>query len=68
MAELKTFLPGDTLVMKKNHACSKSAKSFLVMMAASDVKIKCVNCGREITVPRIKIEKSIKNVISQKEN
>ncbi|MBO4343544.1 MAG: DUF951 domain-containing protein [Clostridia bacterium] len=68
MAEIKTFLPGDTLVMKKNHACSKSAKSFLVIMAASDVKIKCANCGREIIVPRIKIEKSIKNVISQTEN
>ncbi len=51
--------------MKKNHACSKDAKSFFVVMAASDVKIKCENCGREVIVPRIKIEKSIKSVISK---
>jgi hypothetical protein len=65
MAENKKFSAGDTLIMKKNHACSKDAKSFFVVMAASDVKIKCENCGREVIVPRIKIEKSIKSVISK---
>lgn len=31
-----------------------------------DIKIKCILCGREVTVPRVKLEKSIKR-ISEKE-
>ena len=48
--------------MKKNHACSKDAKQMLVLMAGSDVKVKCIGCGREMIIPRVKLEKSIKNV------
>lgn len=58
---------GDTLNMKKNHACNKNAKQMLVLMAGSDVKVKCISCGREMIVPRVKLEKSIKNV-TRKEN
>ncbi|MBQ7399974.1 MAG: DUF951 domain-containing protein [Clostridia bacterium] len=65
--EIKTFGVGDILNMKKNHACDKNAKQMLVLMAGSDVKIKCIGCGREMIVPRIKLEKSIKNV-TRKEN
>ena len=60
--EIKTFSVGDTLNMKKNHACDKNAKQMLVLMAGSDVKVKCVGCGREMIIPRVKLEKSIKNV------
>ncbi len=48
--------------MKKNHACSKTAKQMLVLMAGSDVKVRCMACGREMIIPRVKLEKSIKNV------
>jgi len=65
--EIKVFGVGDILNMKKPHACGVSAKQMLVLMAGSDVKIKCVSCGREMVVPRVKIEKSIKNV-TRKEN
>ena len=60
--EIKNFSVGDTLNMKKNHACDKNAKQMLVLMAGSDVKVKCIGCGREMIVPRVKLEKSIKNV------
>ena len=40
--EIKSFGVGDTLNMKKNHACSKTAKQMLVLMAGSDVKVKCI--------------------------
>ena len=60
--EIKQFGVGDTLIMKKNHACSKNAKQMLVLMAGSDVKVKCTECGREMIIPRVKLEKSIKNV------
>lgn len=65
--EIKVFGVGDILNMKKNHACSKDAKQMLVLMAGSDVKVKCIGCGREMIVPRVKLEKSIKNV-TRKEN
>lgn len=60
--EIKTFTVGDILNMKKNHACGKNAKQMLVLMAGSDVKVKCISCGREMIIPRVKLEKSIKNV------
>ncbi len=65
--EIKQFCVGDTLNMKKNHACDKNAKQMLVLMAGSDVKVKCIGCGREMIIPRVKLEKSIKNV-TRKEN
>lgn len=65
--EIKTFSVGDILNMKKNHACDKNAKQMLVLLAGSDVKVKCVGCGREMIIPRVKLEKSIKNV-TRKEN
>ena len=65
--EIKTFNVGDILNMKKNHACDKNAKQMLVLMAGSDVKVKCIGCGREMIIPRVKLEKSIKNV-TRKEN
>lgn len=65
--EIKVFGVGDTLIMKKNHACDKNAKQMLVLMAGSDIKVKCKSCGREMIIPRIKLEKSIKNV-TRKEN
>ena len=65
--EIKTFTVGDILNMKKNHACDKNAKQMLVLMCGSDVKVKCIGCGREMIIPRVKLEKSIKNV-TRKEN
>ena len=65
--EIKQFGVGDTLNMKKNHACSKNAKQMLVLMIGSDIKVKCISCGREMIIPRVKLEKSIKNV-TRKEN
>ena len=60
--EIKAFGVGDTLNMKKNHACSPAAKQMLVLMAGSDVKVRCISCSREMIIPRVKLEKNIKNV------
>lgn len=60
--EIKRFDKGDTLVMKKHHACAPAAVRLLVLMAGSDIKVKCVHCGHEMIVPRIKLEKNIKKI------
>lgn len=52
---------GDLLVMKKAHPCGE--KNFLVLRVGADFKIRCTKCGREVMVPRIKIEKSIKSIV-----
>ncbi len=63
---IHNFVVGDALIMKKEHPCG--GKRFLVLYAASDVKIRCMTCGREMLLPRIKLEKSIKLVIPGEEN
>lgn len=47
---------GDILEMKKPHPCS--SKNFIVLRVGMDFKIKCQGCGREVMVPRSKIEKT----------
>ena len=61
----KLFKVGDTLVLKKNHACSQDAKKFTVLRVGSDIRMVCVNCGHDVTLPRIKLEKNIKSVIEK---
>ena len=54
---------GDILVMKKEHPCGE--KRFLVLRSGMDFRIRCLKCGREVMVPRVKIEKNIKNIIRE---
>lgn len=54
---------GNKIVMKKPHPCG--ANEFLVTRIGMDFKIKCVKCGREVMVPRSKLEKNIKKIIKE---
>jgi len=56
---------GDKILVKKPHPCG--SKEFDVLRVGMDFKIKCCGCGHEIMLPRIKIEKNIKKIISDKE-
>ena len=56
---------GDKLEMKKNHPCG--GKLFEVLRAGMDFRIRCEKCGREVMVPRVKIERNIKKVIREGE-
>ena len=51
----------DTVEMKKPHAC-KSNKWQITRMGV-DIKIKCLNCNREIMMDRLEFEKKLKKVI-----
>lgn len=53
---------GDRIELKKPHPCG--CKTFELLRVGMDFKIKCENCGREVMVPRKKVEKSIKRVLS----
>lgn len=56
------FSVGDKLILKKKHPCA--CDEFKVMRGGSDVRIICTGCGRDLSVPREKLEKMIKKVIS----
>ena len=59
------FNVGDTLEMKKPHPCGET--KFLVLRVGMDFKLRCLGCGHEIMVPRSKIEKRIKSVLTESE-
>ena len=53
----------DIIVTKKEHPCKNN--EFLVLRVGMDFKIRCTKCGREVMVPRSKIEKNIKRIITK---
>ena len=52
---------GDRLIMKKNHPCGSN--EFTVLRIGMDFRIRCMGCGREVMVPRSKVEKNIKRIV-----
>lgn len=63
MPEIPRILVGDILDMKKSHPCSPKSTRFRVLRIGSDIRIVCEFCGRDLTIPRVKLEKSIKRII-----
>lgn len=56
---------GDILTMKKPHPCGQN--QFLVLRSGMDFRIRCISCGREVMVPRIKCEKNIRKITRPEE-
>jgi hypothetical protein len=57
----KTFNLGDKVIMKKPHACGTN--EWTITRMGVDIKIKCVNCGREVMLDRLEFTKKLKKVI-----
>jgi hypothetical protein len=54
------FSRDDILTLKKKHPCGSD--TFTVLRVGSDIRIVCCGCGRDLTLPRTTLEKSIKRV------
>ena len=52
---------GDVLVMKKKHPCGENKLE--VLRAGMDFKLRCMGCGREFMIPRVKAEKNIRQIL-----
>ena len=52
---------GDRAELKKTHPCGGNI--FRILRVGSDVRIVCETCGRDMTIDRVKFEKSIKKMI-----
>lgn len=55
----------DILTMKKPHPCG--SRQFEVLRIGMDFRLRCVGCGHEMMVPRLKIEKHIKAIERKEE-
>ena len=48
------------VIMKKEHPCKTNR--FQIVRVGADIKIKCLNCGRVVMMPRVEFNKKIKKV------
>ena len=51
----------DIVIMKKPHACQTN--EWLITRMGVDIKIKCINCNREIMMDRLEFDKKLKKII-----
>ena len=51
---------GDKITTKKPHPCG--GNTFVIVRVGMDFIIKCDQCSKEIWIPRVKIEKRIKEI------
>ena len=62
--QLFKFDKGFVIELKKPHPCGNT--EFRVARGGTDVRIVCLGCGRDMTIPREKLDKMIKKVVSDK--
>lgn len=54
---------GDIITMKKKHPCG--CDRFTVLRIGADFRIKCLECGREVMLERVKVEKNIRKLLRE---
>ncbi len=54
---------GDILELKKPHPCGKeNSKRFLVLRIGMDFRLRCLGCGHEMMLPRVRAEKNLRGL------
>ncbi len=56
---------GDIIETRKSHPCG--GNKFEIMRTGIDFRIKCLQCEKQVWIPRKKLEKRIKNVDRKEE-
>ena len=59
-----TFNLNDKVIMKKPHAWGTN--EWQITRMGVDIKIKCINCGREVMLDRLEFTKKLKKIIGGK--
>lgn len=54
---------GSKVIMKKDHPCGTNL--WEITRIGVDIKIKCINCGRTIMLPRIEFNKKLKKIVEE---
>ncbi|MDD2504841.1 MAG: DUF951 domain-containing protein [Bacilli bacterium] len=60
----KEYNLNDKVIMKKAHACGTNL--WEITRTGVDIKIKCINCNREIMMNRLEFEKKLKGRKNEK--
>lgn len=55
----------DRVELKKIHPCG--SKQWEILRVGMDIKLKCLGCGHELMLPRSKVEKSIRKILTEEE-
>ncbi len=62
---IEGFAVGDTVQMKKPHACGTNA--WTIIRVGADVKIRCLACGRIVMLDRQEFIRAAKKLLTHKE-
>ena len=54
----------DILELKKPHPCGSNRMR--IARVGSDVRVICLGCGRDMTLPREKLEKAVRHILPAK--
>lgn len=57
----KEYQLGSVVMMKKPHPCGSN--EWEITRLGVDIKIKCLNCGHTVMIPRTEFNKKMKKVI-----
>ena len=57
---------GSIVIMKKPHACKTNL--WEITRNGADIKLKCLNCKREIMMDRLEFNRKLKKVGTKNEN
>ena len=63
--EDKEYKLNDKVIMKKAHPCGTN--EWEIIRLGVDIKIKCLNCGRSVMIPRIEFNRKLKKVLRNEE-
>jgi len=50
----------DILTLKKPHACG--ANAWRIYRLGADIGLKCVQCGRAVMLPRVKLDRRVRQI------
>ena len=59
----KEYKLGSIVIMKKDHPCGTN--NWEIVRMGADIKIKCLNGGRTIMIPRIEFNRKLKKVVEE---
>lgn len=63
---IDTFSLGDTVQMKKPHACGTNA--WTIIRTGADVKIRCICCNRIVMLDRLDFMRAAKKILAHAED
>ena len=59
----KTYNLGTKVIMKKAHPCGTNL--WEITRLGADIKLKCLNCGRLVMIPRVEFNKKLKKIVEE---